>query len=121
MEKVSEQLHYLSQLCHVSVLSTLLGASLYQTFIVTKVSFQSLARQPFSALQERLFSSYFRGQCSMILLLGLTYPAYKPASVYTRAFDLTFLSCASISSLLNLNVYGPQTSKAMISLNKMGL
>ncbi len=47
---------------HLLFYATLLGAELFQTFILTKVSFHALPRSAFITLQKRLFPVYFRAQ-----------------------------------------------------------
>jgi hypothetical protein len=45
---------------HFFAYSTLLGAELYQSFVMTKIAYQALPRSAFTTLQMRVFPIYFR-------------------------------------------------------------
>ncbi|KAF2649994.1 hypothetical protein K491DRAFT_668008 [Lophiostoma macrostomum CBS 122681] len=99
---------------HLLTYSTLLGTSLYQTFIITKVAYQALPRSAFTTLQKRLFPIYFRSQSLLLVLTAITYPPYGPASLAKVKGDWITFVIAGITAGLNLMVYGPRTSRAMV-------
>ncbi|ENH63328.1 hypothetical protein FOC1_g10009223 [Fusarium oxysporum f. sp. cubense race 1] len=59
---------------HLLSFSTLLGSQLYQTFIITKVTFKHLPRTPYINLQKKLFPIFFQGQALLLFLAAITLP-----------------------------------------------
>ncbi|EMT60754.1 hypothetical protein FOC4_g10012037 [Fusarium odoratissimum] len=59
---------------HLLSFSTLLGSQLYQTFIITKVTFKHLPRTPYINLQKNLFPIFFQGQALLLFLTAITLP-----------------------------------------------
>jgi hypothetical protein len=99
---------------HLLIYSTLLGTELYQTFIVTKVSYKALPRSAFTTLQKRVFPIYFKSQSLLLFLVSITVPPHGPWSILsTKTLWITFL-LADVTAGLNLMVYGPKTQSLMI-------
>lgn len=104
---------------HVLFYSVLLGSQLYQSFIVTKVTFAALPRPAFVSLQKRLFPIYFRTQTALIVLTAATFPLGPSALIHSR-FDCLPLLAAALPAGLNLAVYGPLTQNAMLERARQG-
>ncbi|KAH9877666.1 hypothetical protein J1614_002883 [Plenodomus biglobosus] len=99
---------------HVISYGTLLGTSLYQTFVMTKVCYRALPMSAFTTLQKRVFPVYFRSQTALLILTAMTLPPYGPVSLFSKKKDWIPLGFASGLALLNLFVYGPRTQTTMI-------
>ncbi|KAI0203482.1 hypothetical protein F4808DRAFT_457757 [Astrocystis sublimbata] len=99
---------------HLLSFSTLLGTSLYQTFVVTKICYVSLPRSAFTTLQKRLFPVYFQGQSILILLTALTIPPHGPFTLIANKAAWIPFAVAGATAALNLLVYGPRTRQIMI-------
>jgi hypothetical protein len=99
---------------HLLAYSALLGTELYQTFVMTKVSYQALPRSAFTTLQKRIFPIYFQSQSLLLLLVAATAPPYGPISLTRSKWEwISFLSAGATAGL-NLLVYGPRTKDLMI-------
>ncbi|KAI4285617.1 MAG: hypothetical protein L6R38_000519 [Xanthoria sp. 2 TBL-2021] len=59
---------------HILTYGTLLGSSIFQSFIGGVVAFKSLPRAQFATLQTAIFPIYFSLQSACPVLLALTYP-----------------------------------------------
>ncbi|KAL8673332.1 MAG: hypothetical protein Q9168_002256 [Polycauliona sp. 1 TL-2023] len=59
---------------HILTYGTLLGSSIFQSFIGGVVAFKSLPRAQFATLQSAIFPIYFSLQSACPILLALTYP-----------------------------------------------
>jgi len=99
---------------HLLFFSALLGAELYQSFVMTKVTFEVLPRSAFTTLQKRVFPLYFKGQTFLILVTAATAPPYSFASLAKSKAEWIPLVVAGITAVLNLVVYEPKTRKAMV-------
>ncbi|KAF2004076.1 hypothetical protein P154DRAFT_552242 [Amniculicola lignicola CBS 123094] len=99
---------------HLLAYSTLLGAELYQSFVMTKVAHQSLPRSAFTSLQKRLFLIYFQGQSVLLVVVAASVPPYGPASFVQDKSIWTPFAVAGICAGLNLISYGPKTRRLMI-------
>jgi hypothetical protein len=104
IDSVLEGLSTLDNLApyHMISYSTLLGTTLYQTFVVTKVGYQALPISAFTTLQKRLFPIYFRSQSLLLLCTALT---------IQKKADWIPLAFASAMAGLNLIV---RVERAMI-------
>ncbi|KAF4981308.1 hypothetical protein FDECE_17710 [Fusarium decemcellulare] len=105
---------------HLLSFSTLLGSQLYQTFIVTKVAFKHLPRNPYINFQKRIFPIYFNGQALLLLLTAVTFPPYGPVSMVESKADWIPFTVAGVVSALNLLVFGPRTRKLMLDRAEQG-
>lgn len=116
IKSVSEGLSTLSNLApyHMIGYSTLLGTTIYQTFVVTKVCYLELPMSAFTTLQKRLFPIYFRSQSLLLLCTALTIPPAGPVSLIQKKADWIPLAFASVMAGFNLIVYGPRVEKTMI-------
>ncbi|KAL4866019.1 hypothetical protein BDV12DRAFT_199568 [Aspergillus spectabilis] len=103
---------------HLLSYGTLLGTEIYQSFILTKVAFQSLPSREFLLLQKRLFPVYFRTQVGLAFLTAVTRP--RPPSLPVSSISQTWgqtawgvapLVIVSVAGLLNWLVYGPGSSR----------
>jgi hypothetical protein len=99
---------------HLLAYSTLLGTELYQSFVMTKVTFQALPRSAFTNLQKRVFPIYFQGQALLLLLVVVTRPPCGPVSLIEQKRDWVPFAIAGVTAGLNLLVYGPQTQRLMV-------
>jgi hypothetical protein len=100
--------------------STLLGTELYQTFVMTKLTYNALPISMFRSLQKRVFPVYFRSQTSMIVLVALTVPPHGPWSLTQNIASYIALGIAGVTAALNLMVYGPATQEAMVAVTHQG-
>ncbi|KAI2605590.1 hypothetical protein GGR54DRAFT_633535 [Hypoxylon sp. NC1633] len=99
---------------HILSYSTLLGTELYQTFVMTKVCYQSLPRSAFTTLQKRVFPIYFRSQTLLILSTAATIPPYGPLTLQaSKSYWIPF-AVAATTALLNFFIYGPRTRQLMM-------
>ncbi|OTB02939.1 hypothetical protein M426DRAFT_74278 [Hypoxylon sp. CI-4A] len=99
---------------HLLSYSTLLGMQLYQSFVMTKISYQALPRSSFTTLQKRVFPMYFRGQSLLLLLTAITIPPNGPFTLHASKSNWIPFAIAGATALLNLLVYGPRTRQVMI-------
>ncbi|KXH31889.1 hypothetical protein CSIM01_02441 [Colletotrichum simmondsii] len=99
---------------HIISYGTLLGTSLFQTFINTKICYLELPKSAFTTLQKRLFPIYFRCQALLLIMTILTFPPHGPASLFKVKSNWIPLMVAGVTSLANLLVYGPRSRQAMI-------
>ncbi|SPO02964.1 probable DNA polymerase gamma [Cephalotrichum gorgonifer] len=100
---------------HLLCFSCLLGTELYQTFVVTRVTFDALPRAPFVRLQARLFPVYFRAQSLLLVLTAATFPAHGVKSLLgSGGYHWIPLAIGGIAAVLNLLVYGPETRRVML-------
>ncbi|KAF6222767.1 hypothetical protein HO133_000815 [Letharia lupina] len=65
---------------HIISYGTLLGSSIYQSFINGIVSYRALSRPQFSTLQAALTPVYFALQTALPVIMALTYPGVKSPS-----------------------------------------
>ena len=105
---------------HFLLYSTLLGTELYQTFILTKVTFQALPRPAFITLQKRLFPVYFRIQTFLLVLTAVTFPPRGLLSLSEAKLDGALFFMAGVTAMGNLIVYEPRTQAAMDAVAKVG-
>ncbi|CAG8955937.1 hypothetical protein HYFRA_00008790 [Hymenoscyphus fraxineus] len=117
--KIPTILHHLSPFTnpapyHLLTYSTLLGTSLYQTFIMTKVCYKALPPSSFTTLQKRVFPVYFKIQTLLLLLTTVTFPPSGAVSLIHEKRDWIPLGIASVMAMLNLFVYGPRTGRTMV-------
>ncbi|KAK7183269.1 hypothetical protein DPSP01_011788 [Paraphaeosphaeria sporulosa] len=102
---------------HLLSYGTLLGSTLFQSFIGGIVAFRALPRPMFSTLQKATFPAYFTLQTVTPALMALTYPG-GPSALWTYkasgdglAFWLT--STMFTTALVNLLYVGPETTRIM--------
>ncbi|RTE83962.1 hypothetical protein BHE90_001563 [Fusarium euwallaceae] len=105
---------------HLLSFSTLLGSQLYQTFIVTKVAFKNLPRNPYVNFQKHIFPIYFHGQALLLFLSAVTFPPYGPVSLVQHKSDWIPFTISGFVSVLNLLVFGPRTKKLMLDRVEQG-
>ncbi|KAK5048281.1 hypothetical protein LTR84_005951 [Exophiala bonariae] len=111
---------------HLLAFSTLLGAQLHQTFLVTSLNFTHLPRPAFKTLQKAAFPAYFRAQTVLVVLTVVTGPAAAGgllglvgetgSATTARAgatWDSAALGVALATALANWLVYSPRTIVAM--------
>ncbi|KAG8534149.1 uncharacterized protein KY384_000993 [Bacidia gigantensis] len=117
---------------HIISYSTLLGTTLYQSFLVGPISYTALPRPQFSTLQTKIFPPFFAVQTVLPILIALTYPASSagahlsplgaspPQSSFSGVFQsgnrmtvLVPIAAMFLTGLANLVVLGPATTKVM--------
>ncbi|KAK4443491.1 hypothetical protein QBC34DRAFT_310905 [Podospora aff. communis PSN243] len=105
---------------HLLSYSTLLGTSLYQSFILTKLAYRSLPRSSFISLQKAVFPVYFRLQTGLLILSAVTVPPFGlPFGGWSLVtgrskWDLIPFCVAGMSGALNLGVYEGRTRRLML-------
>ncbi|PSN67684.1 hypothetical protein BS50DRAFT_550652 [Corynespora cassiicola Philippines] len=107
---------------HLLSYGTLLGSTLFQSFIGGIIAFRVLPRPQFSTLQKHTFPVYFTLQSVTPLLMALTYPAaggwraLLPLQ-HTQSSDdrlaFTLISTMLVTGLINWVYVGPQTTEVM--------
>ncbi|KAF5230177.1 hypothetical protein FANTH_13955 [Fusarium anthophilum] len=105
---------------HLLSFSTLLGSQLYQTFIITKVTFKHLPRTPYINLQKNLFPIFFQGQALLLFLAAITLPPYGALSLIENKSDWIPFAVSGFVSGLNLMVFGPRTRQLMLDRVEQG-
>ncbi|ORX89215.1 hypothetical protein BCR34DRAFT_581868 [Clohesyomyces aquaticus] len=118
---------------HILSYGTLLGSTLFQSFISGIIAFRVLPRPQFSTLQKHTFPVYFMLQSGLPTLLFLTYPSgaltllpssltpssstlSTASSITTLAQDklaFTLIGSMFVTGLVNMLYIGPQTTKTM--------
>jgi hypothetical protein len=105
---------------HLLFYSTLLGTTLYQTFVNTKICYLALPRSAFTTLQKRLFPIYFITQTTLIILSAITFPPHSLSSLVRHKADWIPYAVATTTAVLNLGVFGPRTGRAMVDCVHQG-
>lgn len=115
---------------HILTYGTLLGSNLFQTFLAGPLAFKALPRPNFSQLQQAIFPPYFSFQTVLPIVLALTWPGQRLASIegvavrknaglmglfadenkWTALMPIVIMAG---TSLLNLVALGPATTKVM--------
>lgn len=108
---------------HLLCFSTLLGTQLYQTFVMTKITFKTLPRPAFVSLQSKLFPFYFRLQTGLLVMTILTWP---PTGIFSLVMEgkkshWIPLAVALWSAVVNMVLFGPRTRQAMLDLVQLGM
>ena len=95
-----------------------------QSFVGGIVSFRALDRPQFSKLQQKMFPIYFGLQSTLPVLMALTYPSPHPLTISsgiagildasTRTSVLYPLATVFVTSVINMLVVGPATTKIML-------
>ncbi|KAL9042395.1 MAG: hypothetical protein Q9214_003793 [Letrouitia sp. 1 TL-2023] len=108
---------------HLISYGTLLGSSIYQSFVGGIIAFRVLPRPQFSTLQSAIFPVYFSMQTALPVLLALTYPGTKTSrsgsglpGVLTAQNRYTVFAPLAIPLTINaanLFYISPQTTKTM--------
>ncbi|RCI14710.1 hypothetical protein L249_6454 [Ophiocordyceps polyrhachis-furcata BCC 54312] len=108
---------------HIISYGTLLGASVFHSFINGPVMYKSIDRPAFSAAQQNLFPIYFSLQTALPAVLALTFPGSTLAGVpnsvsglldvSSRWDSLVPIATMFVTGLVNLAVLLPATVKTM--------
>ncbi|KAH9827462.1 putative mitochondrial outer membrane protein [Teratosphaeria destructans] len=115
---------------HILTYGTLLGSNLFQTFLAGPLAFKALPRPQFSTLQQAIFPPYFSLQTALPVVLALTWVGDRAASIGSADIRINAgwkgllesdnlwtafvpLALAFGTSLLNLVLLGPMTTKVM--------
>jgi hypothetical protein len=83
---------------HILAYGTLLGSTMFQTFIAGPVAFKALPRPSFSSLQSAIFPVFFSIQTALPIVLALTWPGSK---VLSAAGGLAVRENAGLKGLLH--------------------
>ncbi|KAI5305515.1 hypothetical protein KEM56_004217 [Ascosphaera pollenicola] len=62
---------------HILSYGTLLGTTVFQSFVASIISFKTLERPTFAKLQNHMFPCYFGMQSALPVVIALTYPGLK--------------------------------------------
>ncbi|KAL9087557.1 MAG: hypothetical protein Q9159_003573 [Coniocarpon cinnabarinum] len=107
---------------------TLLGSTIFQSFIAGPVAFKVLPRPSFATLQTGIFPVYFAMQTALPAMMALTFPDVASSAVTgarvsagpmgllddrVRLSALTPLGVAFATALVNLVWLGPVTTQVM--------
>ncbi|KAH8701290.1 hypothetical protein GQ44DRAFT_632099 [Phaeosphaeriaceae sp. PMI808] len=110
---------------HLLSYGTLIGSTLFQSFIGGVVAFRALPRPQFSALQKNIFPAYFTLQTLTPLAMWITYPRSLISALTSTTnhvadsetandkLNAYLISTMLATALLNLAYVGPQTTKVM--------
>ncbi|KAL6713445.1 hypothetical protein ACLMJK_008910 [Lecanora helva] len=114
---------------HILSYGTLLGTTVYQSFVNGIVSYRALSRPQFSTLQAALTPVYFAIQTALPVVMAITYPGIKNLSPMGGANESNSLSgvleprnrwtvLAPIAGIFLMNVSnlvwaGPVTTRIM--------
>jgi uncharacterized membrane protein YcgQ (UPF0703/DUF1980 family) len=99
---------------------TLLGSTVFQSFIGGIVAFRVLPRPQFSTLQKNIFPKFFALQTITPAIMLFTYPS--PSSLLTSPFSLAsstdrtswwLITSMIVTGLANVAYFGPQTTEVM--------
>ncbi|KAK3197650.1 hypothetical protein GRF29_216g875653, partial [Pseudopithomyces chartarum] len=102
---------------HLLSYGTLLGSTLFQSFIGGIIAFRVLPRPQFSTLQKHTFPTYFALQSITPAIMALTYPS-GPTSLYHQpatgdGLASWLIGTMFVTGLVNLLYVGPQTTEIM--------
>ncbi|KAF5101804.1 hypothetical protein D0Z00_000666 [Geotrichum galactomycetum] len=100
---------------HLLAYSLLFGATTYQSFFSGLVAFKTLPYNHFSALQARVFPTYFSGQTVLSFFLLFTRPIDFADSAQLACLTLVV---SGITGLTNLSVMSPLTRRIMEARRK---
>ncbi|KAF2635752.1 hypothetical protein P280DRAFT_473657 [Massarina eburnea CBS 473.64] len=104
---------------HVLSYGTLIGSTLFQSFISGIIAFRVLPRPQFSTLQKNIFPTYFILQTVTPALMILTYPSFttrlspSSASSAQDKLALTLIGTMLVSGIANMVYVGPETTRIM--------
>ncbi|KAF2106136.1 hypothetical protein BDV96DRAFT_480134, partial [Lophiotrema nucula] len=107
---------------HLLSYGTLLGSTLFQSFIGGIVAFRVLPRPQFSTLQKHTFPVYFTLQTITPLLMFLTYPSpsgfrallpTQKSQTSTDRLAFTLIATMLVTGIVNWVYVGPQTTEVM--------
>ncbi|KZZ96261.1 hypothetical protein AAP_01034 [Ascosphaera apis ARSEF 7405] len=62
---------------HILSYGTLLGTTVFETFVASIISFKKLERPTFAMLQNHMFPVYFGMQSALPVVIALTYPGLR--------------------------------------------
>lgn len=94
---------------------TLLGSTVFQSFIGGIIAFRVLPRPQFSVLQKNTFPAYFLLQTTTPMLMALTYPrgGWRSLLLETDRLAFSLIATMLVSGVINLVWVGPQTTEIM--------
>jgi len=102
---------------HILSYGTLLGSTLFQSFISGIIAFRVLPRPQFSVLQQNTFPTYFTLQSVIPVVLALTYPPGRggPAALYKGEDKLVagLIATMFVTAVANWAWLGPATTHCM--------
>ncbi|KAK0666024.1 hypothetical protein QBC41DRAFT_281695 [Cercophora samala] len=101
---------------HLLCFSSLLGATLYQSFVMTKISFRSLPKPAFRSLQKQVWPFYFRAQTIMIIVNAVTVPRNVIFPLGAGLMSWIPHAVATTLAMLNVFIFEPATQKAMVQV-----
>jgi len=122
---------------HILSYGTLLGTTFFHSFVGGVIAYQALPRPQFSRLMEKIFPYFFALQTALPLAMIMTYPGELLAQLggeqaranagltgllaeNNRWTALTPMATILGTSLLNLLVLGPATTRVMKTRHHQG-
>lgn len=109
------------RLAYLLGFATVWGTSLWVTFIGGIIMFKNLPRHQFGNLQSKMFPAYFGivAVCTAICLSGFAILHPWKASSFTEKSQISCLAISLVSTLSNILLFGPLTSKIMRERHKV--
>jgi len=89
--------------------------------VMTKLCYLHIPMPQFTQLQKKVFPVYFKIQTVLCLFTAVTVPPASLLSVISSPFTALPLGLILFPSVINLAVYGPRTSQAMIARTHQGM
>lgn len=122
---------------HILSYGSLLGSTLFQSFVGGVVAYKALPRPQFSTLQQKTFPIFFSMQSVLPLIMVATYPGEKLLGIggqYIRentGFSgvmaqsnrwtvMAPIATMVVTAVLNLVLVGPATTKTMKERHHQG-
>ena len=120
---------------HIISYGTLLGSTLFQSFIAGPFAYAAIPRAQFATLQQKIVPTYFAFQTALPVVLALTWPGANVAGKALRNdagwrgvlasgnyWDaLVPIGIMFGTALLNMVLLGPATTKVMRERKHQGI
>ncbi|KAF2817681.1 uncharacterized protein BDZ99DRAFT_431967 [Mytilinidion resinicola] len=97
---------------HLLSYGTLLGSTLFQSFVGGIIAFRVLPRPQFSVLQSHIFPVYFTMQTALPVVLALTYSG-GPKLLTQQTLPASLIGTMIVTGVINWVWIGPETTKCM--------
>lgn len=121
---------------HILTYGTLLGSNIQNTFFAGPIAYKCLPRPQFATLQTNIFPVFFSFQSVLPLVLAVTWPGSIGSNLQSPRNDaglkgllmernmwtaLIPTAAMFVTSVLNLVVLGPATTKVMRKRKHQGM
>ncbi|KAF2503181.1 hypothetical protein BU16DRAFT_449306 [Lophium mytilinum] len=97
---------------HLLSYGTLLGSTLFQSFVGGIIAFRVLPRPQFSVLQSHIFPVYFTMQTALPVALALTYSG-GPKVLAQQTLPASLIGTMIVTGVINWVWIGPATTQCM--------